>query len=79
MTEYSEFLKRKVTRFDPVGFEPVLPLHPKLMPFQRDLTQWALKRGRAALWEDCGLGKTFQQIDQLSEAEILENLGNDRI
>jgi len=35
----------------------------KLYPFQRLLVDWALRRGRAALFEDCGLGKTFQQVE----------------
>jgi hypothetical protein len=29
-----------------------------LFPFQRTLTEWALKKGRAAIFADCGLGKT---------------------
>lgn len=29
-----------------------------LFPFQRDIVKWALRRGRAAVWADCGLGKT---------------------
>lgn len=34
-----------------------------LFPFQRDCVRWALARGRAALFEDCGLGKTAQQLE----------------
>lgn len=34
-----------------------------LFPFQRDLTQWALKKGRAALFADTGLGKTVMQLE----------------
>src|SRR6185312_16085336 len=30
--------------------------------FQRDIVGWACRRGRAALFEDCGLGKTPQQL-----------------
>src|SRR3990172_4634497 len=30
--------------------------------FQRRLTAWALKKGRAALWADTGLGKTRMQV-----------------
>ena len=33
-----------------------------LFPFQVAMTEWALCQGRAALFEDCGLGKTFQQL-----------------
>jgi len=33
-----------------------------LFDFQRDLVEWAVRKGRAALFEDCGLGKTPQQL-----------------
>lgn len=61
-SDYKKFLagKRLETRFP--GIEPREP-HPILFDFQRDLVKWALRRGRACLFEDCGLGKTFQQIE----------------
>jgi len=34
-----------------------------LFPFQRDLVQWTLKKGRAALFADTGLGKTAMQLE----------------
>src|SRR5207244_9147183 len=34
----------------------------KLYPFQQALTRWALRKGRAALWADTGLGKTLMQV-----------------
>jgi hypothetical protein len=34
-----------------------------LFPFQRDIVRWAVRRGRAALFEDCGTGKTAQQLE----------------
>lgn len=60
--DYKAFLanKRIETRF--AGLKPKEP-HPILFDFQRDLVKWALRRGRACLFEDCGLGKTFQQIE----------------
>ncbi len=33
-----------------------------LFEWQRKVVRWALIRGRACLFEDCGLGKTLQQI-----------------
>ena len=36
---------------------------PHLFPFQRDLVQWALKKGRSALFADTGLGKTAMQLE----------------
>jgi hypothetical protein len=33
-----------------------------LFPFQVALTEWAIRKGRAAIFADCGLGKTFMQL-----------------
>lgn len=38
-------------------------VHPMLFPFQRDLARWAVRKGRAALFADTGLGKTFMQVE----------------
>jgi superfamily II DNA or RNA helicase len=64
VNSYEEFLQSKVVRQQDCGFA-ISPggLNPMLFPFQRDLTAWALRRGRAALFEDCGLGKTPQQLE----------------
>src|SRR5204863_3031576 len=46
------------------GFDvPPEAIHPALYDFQRDIVRWALRRGRAAIFEDCGLGKTIQQLE----------------
>lgn len=48
----------------PVGID-VSPdeLHPEAFPFQRDLVQWSLRKGRAALFATTGMGKTLMQLD----------------
>lgn len=62
MTEdYAQFLHSKTQLGLNEGFEP-LWLPDCLFGFQRHLTDWAIRRGRAALFEDCGLGKTLQQL-----------------
>lgn len=58
---YAEFLERKTQLGTFDGFEP-LWLPDFLFPFQRELVTWALRKGKAALFEDCGLGKTPQQL-----------------
>lgn len=58
---YAEFLQTKRKRVLPCGIAPRGDLA-KLYPFQRHCVEWALRQGRAALFEDCGLGKTPQQL-----------------
>lgn len=38
-------------------------MHALLFPFQRAIVQWAVQRGRAAIFADTGLGKTFMQVE----------------
>lgn len=61
MLEYQEFLDRKRFKATPTGID-VDELHPMLFGFQRDLVRWALELGRAAIFADCGLGKTPMQL-----------------
>lgn len=44
------------------GIEPG-ELSPMLFPFQSDIVKWALRRGRAAIFADCGMGKTAMQLE----------------
>lgn len=60
---YQDFLASKAIVDAPSGFIPTIPINDKLFPFQRDIVGWGLKRGRAAFFEDCGLGKTPQQLE----------------
>lgn len=57
MRTYAEFLEAKAQYGSECGFAPVgLPSY--LFDYQRALVEWALRKGRAALFCDCGLGKT---------------------
>lgn len=60
---YAEFLSHKRMTVPMTG-KDVMPdaIHPKLFPFQADLTRWAVRKGRSALFADTGLGKTFMQL-----------------
>jgi superfamily II DNA or RNA helicase len=60
---YEEFVRGKLSRVPPTGLATVPALHSSLFPFQRDLVAWALRRGRAALFADTGLGKTAMQLE----------------
>ncbi len=61
MSSYEEFLQRKTQWGGDDGFEP-LWIPDFLFDFQKDLTSWAIRKGRCALFEDCGLGKTPQLL-----------------
>lgn len=69
MSDYEEFLARKLVRTPEVGFTPTLPINPLLFPWQRDVVKWALQKGRAALFEECGLGKGPQCLEWGSHVE----------
>ena len=61
MTEYECFLREKEVRAEDAGFE-AKELNDHLFDYERDVVMWALRKGKAALFEDCGLGKTIQQL-----------------
>lgn len=62
MTNYAEFLEQKAPRIEASGTEP-MPLHESLFPFQRAITEWAIRLGRAAIFSDCGTGKARMSLE----------------
>jgi hypothetical protein len=58
---YSNFIVGKSQLAGEFGFEP---MHQAKMAydFQTSLTDWAVRQGRAAIFADCGLGKTLMQL-----------------
>lgn len=58
---YTAFLERKTQLDGMDGFAPVF-MPDFLFGFQTALVDWALRKGRAALFADCGLGKTPMQL-----------------
>ena len=62
--EYNEFLEQKKTQRIESGFKVEdADLNPALFPFQKYCVKRALAVGKFALFEDCGLGKTIQQLE----------------
>jgi len=59
---YSDFLDRKTQLGCDHGFEPSW-MPDNLFPFQMSLVEWACRKGRAAIFADCGLGKTPMQLN----------------
>ena len=58
---YDDFLSTKAQLGDDSGFEP-LWMPDFLFDFQAALVEWALLKGRGAIFADCGLGKTPMQL-----------------
>lgn len=59
--DYKEFLGTKL-EYGSSDEIPCKNIHDKLFDFQKAIVKWALKRGRCAIFADCGLGKTFMQL-----------------
>jgi hypothetical protein len=60
-TEYEKFIASKNRLADGCGFKPTF-IPDFLFDFQKHLVDWSVNLGRAALFEDCGMGKTPQQL-----------------
>ena len=59
--DYNEFLKQKEHLSGNFGFDPVF-IPERMFDFQKHITDWALKKGRAGVFADTGLGKTLIQL-----------------
>lgn len=59
---YQEFLTSKRRAVGGHGISQIPDLPAKLYPWQAAIVRWALRKGRAAVFADCGLGKTFMQV-----------------
>jgi hypothetical protein len=61
LMEYQKFLQNKQQLSGNFGFEPVY-IPDRMFDFQKYITKWALKKGRAGVFADTGLGKTLIQL-----------------
>ena len=64
MSDYETFLAAKTARVGTIG--PRIDrgaVHGVLHEWQARTVQWAVAKGRAAIFWDCGLGKTFAQLE----------------
>ena len=57
--EFEDFLRRKTQEGSDTGFDPTF-MPDFLFDFQKSMVEWSVRKGRAALFEDCGMGKTPQ-------------------
>ena len=58
---YARFLERKTQLGGMDGFAPEW-MPEFLFGFQSQLVDWSLRKGRSAIFADCGLGKTPMQL-----------------
>lgn len=61
MKEYLAFLDKKTQLSGSYGFDPVW-MPEFLFDFQKQIVEWAIRKGRAAIFVDCGMGKTPMQL-----------------
>lgn len=61
---YDRFLSQKRFFTTDAGIDlPLGALNPMLFDFQKVMVQWALRKGRACLFADTGLGKSFCELE----------------
>lgn len=61
-SSYDMVIAAKIRDVKPAGFEPGT-IRAALFDWQKMVVQWAIRQGRCALFEECGLGKTLQQLE----------------
>jgi len=67
VSTYEDFLQQKAITDPATGLTEIPPLNPQLFDFQHDIVSWGLRRGRAAIFADCGMGKTPMQLEWASK------------
>lgn len=60
--DYGAYVSRKLSRVPPTGIAGDFFVPDSLFPHQAALTSWAIRRGRAAIFADTGLGKSRMQL-----------------
>jgi hypothetical protein len=64
--DYDSFIANKTRKQTKSGFTPQ-PIIAPLFDWQKKVMNWACRTGKAALFEECGLGKTAQQLEWASQ------------
>jgi len=62
MTAYADFLAAKAIVDPDTGIDNPPAMPAAMFPFQADITRWALRRGRAAIFAGTGLGKSLMEL-----------------
>lgn len=71
---YDEFLAKKTKKTGESGFDvKISDLNESLFDWQKQIVKWALKKGKCAIFADCGLGKTIMQLEWAHRVAIESN------
>ena len=71
---YHEFIKNKAIVYQPSGFE-CTERNENLFGWQNDVVRWALRKGKCAIFSDCGTGKTRMLLQWANMVHKHENRG----
>lgn len=69
---YHEFIKNKAIVYQPSGFE-CTERNENLFGWQNDVVRWALRKGKCAIFSDCGTGKTRMLLQWANMVHKHEN------
>lgn len=61
--KYQDFLKTKKITSTTTGISHSVDLSENLYDFQKKIVAWSLRKGKAAIFADCGMGKTYMQVE----------------
>ncbi len=66
MKAYEQFLNKKIRSIENIGFQS-MEMNKNLFDFQKHIVDVAVRKGRYAVFADCGLGKTIMQLETASQ------------
>lgn len=69
---YHEFIKNKAIVYKPSGFD-CTERNENLFGWQNDVVRWALRKGKCAIFSDCGTGKTRMLLQWANMVHKHEN------
>lgn len=70
--DYKKFIESKQIKSIQAGFE-ASEVNSMLFDYQKDIVKWACRKGKAAIFADCGMGKTPMQLEWARQVHIKTN------
>lgn len=72
--KYEEFIQSKYQEYKSSGFDAdIRTFNENMFDWQKAITKWALKKGKCAIFADCGLGKTLLSLEWAKQVNINTN------